>query len=616
MKQISSIIFASIVLFFFTACNTNSNSSTDNTETNNTETNNTETNNTETNNTETNNTETNNIDIEHLKNLLHIETTYFPIFSEKNSRIINPYVFKPRDDTKAFGYTLPLDWEIDPFTDNNWRYQLHAWRMLDPRLIKFDETHNLSLLDDIILIMKDWKKFTIDDNKITKYTWHDMATGLRAIKLAYLLNNIYSEENIGSELSEDDIYFLIDLAKIHLEELKNQKISPNNHGFFQLHGLHLLAQVIPNQTETKAYTQDKMKELLKNQFLDDGFHSENSDKYHHFMVNMTSQYIDIKLYPQLGSTIKILERAKQNSAYLQFPNDESLMIGDSGYSKANKFTDQNVTHGIKYFDKSGYTFIHDRKDGNITSKIFFQTAFNNITHRHADDFNVLLYEFGVNILVDAGLYSYDEKNNYRKYIRSTRAHNSLQIDNRDYDILSNFYDNTLVKNSKEQWGGYHLSTKLFREEFNLTHNRHLIYLPTKFLLVLDNIDAEDTHNYKQNFHFHQDLDISIIRDNTYVADIGNTTMTVITNRTSSITKGQTEPTIQGWRSLSYNEVTANFALENFEDDTSTYLATIFYFQDANNKSDIDFEIIEYNEKFEVNVGDSVNTYSFKVDKNL
>ncbi len=585
MKQINSIIFTSIILILFTACGKDNSSIYSN-------------------------------DIEHLKNLLHIETNYFPISASNNSKIINPYIFKPREDTKQFKYTLPLNWDINPFIDNNWRFQLHAWRMLDPKLMKFDKTHDLSLLDDIILIMKDWEKFTIDENKITKYTWHDMGTGLRAIKLAYLLNNIYHKDNIGSELAKDDIYFLIDLAKIHLEELKNQKITPNNHGFFQLHGLHLLAQVIPDQKEVKAYTQNKMKELLKNQFLDDGFHSENSDKYHHFMVNTFSKYIDIKLYPKLENSIQILEKAKQNSAYLQFPNNESLMIGDSGYSKANKFIDQNVTRGIKYFNKSGYTFIHDGKDDNITSKIFLQTAFNNITHRHADDFNVLLYEFGVNILVDSGLYSYDEKNNYRKYIRSTRAHNTLQVDNKNYNILSKFYNNSLVRKVKEQWGGYHLSTKLFREEFNLTHNRHLIYLPTKFLLILDNIDAEDTHNYKQNFHFHQDLNINIIRDNTYSTNIGSKTMKIITNRTSSITKGQIEPVIQGWRSLSYNEVTANFTLENFEDATSTYLATIFYFQDTNNTSNIDFKIVEYNEKFEVNVGDIINTYSFKVDKNF
>lgn len=28
-------------------------------------------------------------------------------------------------------FQLPLDWNVDPFRDRNWRYQLHAWRMLD-----------------------------------------------------------------------------------------------------------------------------------------------------------------------------------------------------------------------------------------------------------------------------------------------------------------------------------------------------------------------------------------------------------------------------------------------------------------------------------------------------
>ena len=183
-------------------------------------------------------------------------------------------------------------------------------------------------------------------------------------------------------------------------------------------------------------------------------------------------------------------------------------------------------------------------------------------------------------------------------------------------MSNNFYSNTLVQHSKKPWGGYHLATRLFRKEYDLTHNRHLIYLPTKFLLVLDKIDTEDRHNYKQHFHFNQDLMIDKIRENTYSANIGKKTMKIITNRTSSIRKGQTKPVIQGWRSLSYKKVTANFSLEHVHDDTSTYLATLFYFQDTNKKTNINFEIIEYDKKFEVNINDKPNKYSFKVDKNL
>jgi len=44
-------------------------------------------------------------------------------------------------------------------------------------------------------------------------------------------------------------------------------------------------------------------------------------------------------------------------------------------------------------------------------------------------------------------------------------------------------------------------------------------------------------------------------------------------------------------------------------------ALIIRIQDSNNTSDVSYEIIEYNQHFQVHLGDSINSHSFIVDKN-
>ena len=42
--------------------------------------------------------------------------------------------FKPRKDVESWQFSMPIAWNADPFKDENWRFQLQAWRLIDPIL--------------------------------------------------------------------------------------------------------------------------------------------------------------------------------------------------------------------------------------------------------------------------------------------------------------------------------------------------------------------------------------------------------------------------------------------------------------------------------------------------
>ena len=100
-------------------------------------------------------------------------------------------VFQPRSDLPEWRYALPLDWEADPFGDINWRFQLHAWRMLNPLADRHARDHDQAYFDRAVDIARDWKSWHETPGH-TPLSWQDMATGLRASMLAYLVREARS----------------------------------------------------------------------------------------------------------------------------------------------------------------------------------------------------------------------------------------------------------------------------------------------------------------------------------------------------------------------------------------------------------------------------------------
>jgi hypothetical protein len=519
-------------------------------------------------------------------------------FQNNNSDFKN---FKPRNDSIAYPIKYPLDWSVNPFNDRNWCFQLHAWRMMDPLLLKYTKFKNIELLKQCLIIIQDWKKFTFDAKNETKFTWYDMATGLRALKLAYFANEIFNT-NIEFKISnvyKDTIIFLM---KRHIDILSKQNIANNNHGVFQVHGLGMLSYIIDDK-DNMQYTLEKMNILIRNQFYDDGFHSENSDKYHIFVLNMFINIINFTLYQKDKVLVNVIKNAQEVLKFTIFPNKEPLLIGDTDY-KIRKI-DFNISKStnnifIKLFKDSGYLFIRSAFLTNelSSSMLFFQTVFKNNTHRHGDDFNILFYEFGKNILVDAGQYSYDYDTKEREYVISTKAHNCILIDNMDYSMDSAFYYDSTVKEYDEKDGVFIVKTSLQRKDFEVLHDRLILYKPKEFLVVIDKMKSAIERTYNQIWHFHQDLEISK-ENNLFKTEINeNNKMKIIPmvykndrfviNDNVKLIKGQTEPYMQGWRSLKYREMIPNYALENEIQAKNSLLVTKFLFND----NDISIDVLK------------------------
>lgn len=417
--------------------------------------------------------------------------------------------FKPRRDLPHYNITQPIDWNIDPFSDNNWRFQLHSWRNLDPAILDYKKNKNTATLGFILDVMKSWFYFSIESHHT--FLWYDMAVGLRSQKLGLL-----SHELIGLVRQDNaNKHWVYPLIISHLDRLMDpNEFSLNNHGIFQAHGLMVLAKAfnfspLRSNKDISDTALRRMSQLWNNQFHPEGIHSENSPEYHIFAhrkfskLASTNWYLSIKLDEALVS-------AKRNFFWLCRPNNQIWPIGDSSASTLKisesisehelLFSPEHNDANFKFFEQSGY-FISKSRDKNFG--LFISTARKNKVHMHTDDLNFEWFDYGRPIIVDSGKYGYT-RCKYRRYYQSQRAHNIVLINGNP--IHGGIYDSCLRHVYKKSYGSI-VELQHQSIDKSLDNRRLIITKKGHFLIVIDRIQSSLDVQIEQLFHIHPDFSL-------------------------------------------------------------------------------------------------------------
>ena len=539
-------------------------------------------------------------------------------------RLITTQAKKRYNEFKSEGFTVrkdippwnmnanELDFEEDPFNDRNWRFQINSLRPIDPALTLSGFSNNESFKYALGLMMK-W----IDcDNRYDNYSgmrWYDMAAGLRASRLAFIIQN---SERHG--YSESIIKKLKDSASKHIEIMTNPDFTKeNNHGLFVIHGLMALCYACPElskQNEVRESCNARMEELIHSQFDEEGIHKENSPEYHFFIQDVVKGFIETGWYSfkNLYSKIKNIDLA---NCWLIWPNKFIIPVGDSSGQKLvkdnllmnsmNKLDDiSNVSfrfggekYLFKHFTKSGYVIV--RSSFSISEKtasmLFCLSAFQSKIHRQMDDLSFQLFENGEEIFVDPGKYSYNHEDPVRKMVISTMAHNTLEIDAENYSNHSSAkYDSALTGQTEYEWG-IALEFGRFWDKFATRHHRILLYRPKEFLIVIDILKANEKREFRQWFHLNENFELKpqeIEMTDRYIFENDNqllrTQFLCSIDNQVSIYNGNTNPMI-GWRSIGYNNSVPIISLNQMASGKECVLATGFSLTGGDIDLKLDFE---------------------------
>lgn len=484
-----------------------------------------------------------------------------------------------------------IPWEETLKYSRSDSYHIHCWDMLDALLLAYGKSKNVKYLIPSVEIALNWiEKFSVIPT-ISQFAWYDMAVGLRAYKLAYILD---ASARVN-RFSNDQISRLFDSMILHIEYLSQENFISfkSNHGFFQLAGLIALTNrfiFIKNFYKTRRIALFRFSSILRSQFTSDGVHKEHSPAYHFMVANTFKKilssgsifnffYLSLisKIYLSLqwfenpdgflinfgdtDSNVKITEKLN-SSKYVRF-NSNSL--------KKMVFKNNLSENIIEIFSKSGY-FIAKAKiplDNSIEyqSHLAQINCFYSRTHKHADDLSIIWYDRNQNILIDSGRYGYLGKTNIgsplwndgyyyddpnRIYVESTKAHNTVEIDGKDFLRKGRkFYESAIITSGVQN--GIIFCVSQVRHFQTIRHRRILFFNPTKWLIIIDWLwdNVETLHNYKQWFHFAPNFQIkkepnlySITNPDTNISITAVSLLQEI--HLSNVFFGSNVPFIQGW----------------------------------------------------------------------
>ena len=285
------------------------------------------------------------------------------------------------------------------------------------------------------------------------FAWYDMAVGLRGYRLAYLLDAAARDRVIGDEI----VSLLLASVRVHARVLAGDRLfaKHSNHGMYFAAGQAALCRrfsTLPGMAAGWAQGQQRLASLLDRHFTAEDVHAEHSPDYHRMVLELVLGLVGAGLIRD-PAVVARCERIRATLAWFILPNERLVTFGDSEYRRLPEYAARGGAGAVesaelKVFPKSGYAIVRQRGNRERSGTCLAQTcAFHSRVHRHADDLSFVWFDRGRRILIDPGRFGYLGRTEVqsdlwkdgfwyadprRIYVESTRAHNTVQIDGRNF----------------------------------------------------------------------------------------------------------------------------------------------------------------------------------------
>lgn len=228
-------------------------------------------------------------------------------------------------------------------------------------------------------------------------------------------------------------------------------------------------------------------------------------------------------------------------------------------------------NGLTALSESGYFVFRDRGAGNC---LLFDCGplgpDHQPGHGHCDCLSFELSVEGKRMIVDSGVGTYYGDLGFRHYYRSTRAHNTVQVDGEEQ---SEIWDRFRVarraaprgvhygRGDGVEWvSGAH--TGYQRLPGSIVHRRWIIWIDRSYWLICDRLTGRGSHVAESFFHFHPEAVVTESRQNRDLFEGGvrrrGTVLEVLLWGADEVDRlcGETK-NLQGWYAPDFNRHTEN-----------------------------------------------------------
>lgn len=260
------------------------------------------------------------------------------------------------------------------------------------------------------------------------------------------------------------------------------------------------------------------------QILEDGGPVEQSLRYHRMVLDLYWLALDFCNRNKLADFSFIQDRLEAGERFLAAfgATEEWPLLGDSDDGWAlgpglhpKRFRVDPPEQTVLSFPHAGYTVYRFKRNAQMVfdhGPLGMAPLYN---HGHADALSISLRFEGRPILVDAGTYRYNGVQEWRHYFKSTRAHNTVTIDDQDQAVQETGFVWSRPFNAKllsmaEDREGFLLKAShdgYRRLKPGVVHERSVRVSDDGTILIRDRFEGKGIHFFEMNFHFHPDCSV-------------------------------------------------------------------------------------------------------------
>lgn len=484
-----------------------------------------------------------------------------------------------------------IDWEFNPTYNNycEWPWQLSRHPEFSVLAEYYTLTKDEKAAKTFVDMISSWFEQAIVPENESGYKticWRTIEAGIRMHGWSMQLHAFISSPALTDEFITT---YFISIYE-HGWRLRNF-CTHGNWLLMEMHGLVRIALLYPflsDAPEWKSYSLRRLEEELDIQVYPDGFQYELSTNYHGVVDH--NYYAVLDLYRKMEIKAPEFLETKLKKLYEMYPHltrpDRRLPDINDG---AEMLIDGRMRQAVGlYPDRDDFRwFATDGKEGHAPDYLSYAFPYAGAVamrtswekdavwgyidcspfgrgHQHEDKLNVLLFAYGKKLLTEGGVYDYDTSE-MRKYVLSTRAHNTIRINGMDQNVRPRYKWEDKDINKKADFD-FETTTERdyacakfdegYGKNFDPTvHERKLIFFKniegtTPFFAVVDRLIAPDNEkrSYEQMWHYEScEFTADGLRvSGDYGDGVGLTTVFSDTDAKVVDMKGQYEPFYQGW----------------------------------------------------------------------
>lgn len=439
-----------------------------------------------------------------------------------------------------------VDWFANPtynqYREWTWQLSRHPeWAILAER---YRETGDERYAECFVRLFQSWvRQAVVPENAPGEATlcWRTIEAGIRmGGSWQWALHSFYRSPHFTDDVLTDWYKSVWE----HGWRLRNFHRT-GNWLIMEMNGLAQIGILYPQFRDApawKEYAFDRLVRELDAQVYPDGFQVELSTGYHQVVIQNYQWLMDVcNAYeePVPEAFYRGLERMHEANIRMMMPDGRLPDVNDGGWHDVARLMERAVA---AYPEREEFRWAYSRgREGHPPEEtsvafpyagyyvmrtgwepdavwVLFDGGPFGYGHQHEDKLNVLLHGYGRLLLTEGGNYAYDDSE-MRRYVLSTRAHNTIRVDGKDQNRRVNYRREDLDPTALA--GGRFLTTDnydLAEAEYDegygpeaslrVTHRRRLILVKRganglgPFLLVIDRLHPKDTepHTYQVLWH--------------------------------------------------------------------------------------------------------------------